>query len=327
MRRRNGACSCGSGERFKNCCGSYKDGPDPHASISDHDLLEALKRADDDGLTAGESPSARSIMNIGRALTTFGIGSFVLMGSNAPTIVTRAKRLNDSLFVPQALLGGAMHTGAYLFRDMFCQVYAPIAFGTTKIDIWQMVDLTDIQKQWLASSESDLACLVDQATDLLDFGYGWQEFGHQSNLDTRGNDLIWRAHAQLEAAATTATNGSSYHGTIQSSLLGTELALKAGLAALGTQDNELKDIGHNLKLAAKNLGKLKQDFDVDRVCRTLAKFPNFVDSRYNLPTPSSTETGHILMGAQYIASEVTRRFSERDVRRGNHEAPSRRYPA
>jgi hypothetical protein len=36
--------------------------------------------------------------------------------------------------------------------------------------------------------------------------------------------------------------------------------------------------------------------------------------------------GHILMGAQFIASEVTRQFSDRNCRSDNPSAPSRKYP-
>src|SRR5690606_15829484 len=135
----------------------------------------------------------------------------------------------------------------FLFRDMFCRLYAPIAFGTSHIDYWKMLDLSDLQKRWLVNSQESLDRFTDQAADILDFGYGSSEFGHARQLDPRGKDLIWRAHTQLEAAAATATSAYDYRGTIQSALLGTELALKAGLACVGVPDPELrsKKLGHN----------------------------------------------------------------------------------
>jgi hypothetical protein len=51
-----------------------------------------------------------------------------------------------------------------------------------------------------------------------------------------------------------------------------------------------------------------------------------VASRYDTPPPGRVETGHILMGAQFIASEVTRQFSDRNCRSDNPSAPSRKYP-
>jgi hypothetical protein len=62
------------------------------------------------------------------------------------------------------------------------------------------------------------------------------------------------------------------------------------------------------------------------VLRVVKIFPDFVASRYNLPAPNRVETGHILMGAQYVASEVTRQFSDRDARKGNPDMGKRRYP-
>lgn len=190
-----------------------------------------------------------------------------------------------------------------------------------------MVDLSDYQKTWMAESPEDVARLVDQAIDLLDFGYGWMEFGHGREIDPKGQSLIFRSHIQLEAAAATATSAYDYRGVIQSALLGTELALKAGLAAHGQTDEELRDIGHNLKKAATKLAALEDDFDIDRVIGVVRKFPDYVKSRYAGPQPDRTEAGHILMGAQYVASEVTRRFSDRDLRKNNSDSDTRSYPA
>jgi hypothetical protein len=221
-----------------------------------------------------------------------------------------------------------MHLGAYLFRDMFCRLYAPIAFGIAHIDFWKLIDLNDVQRQWLASIPEELDRFTDQAADILDFGYGWQEFGHGRTLDARGQDLIWRSHAQLEAAAATATSAYDFRGTVQSALLGAELALKAGLAALGISDAELRSraIGHDLKAAANRLAGLVPGLDLDRIQRVVALFPPYVASRYDTPPPGRVETGHILMGAQFIASEVTRQFSDRNCRSDNPSAPSRKYP-
>jgi hypothetical protein len=266
-------------------------------------------------------------MNIGRAMREFGLDSFPLAGVGVPPIVERAQEINKQLFVPKELQTGGLHLGAFLFRDMFCRLYAPIAFGSARIDFWKMIDLNDVQKRWLAASEEDIARLEDQAADVLDFGYGWIEFGQARNVDPRGANLIWRAHAQLEASAATATSAYDFRGTLQSALLGTELALKAGLASLGVPDADLKNLGHDLVRLAERLGELEPNFDAVRVSRVVATFPNFVTSRYHLPPPGRVETGHVLMGAQYVASEVTRQFSARDVRRQDPTLPPRRYPA
>ena len=271
-------------------------------------------------------PSARSILNVGKALEAFGIHT-VLMGRHAPPIVERTMALSNQLFMKKELQDGGLHLGAFLFRDMFCRLYAPIAFGECMIDFFKMVDLTDVQKGWLAETPVELARFVDQASDILDFGFGWSEFGHDRKLNARSTDLMWRSHVQLEAAAATATSAYDFRGTVQSALLGAELALKAGLAAHGATDKELRDIGHNLSAAADRLGGFEPLLDVARIKRVAAQMPDFVQSRYNTPPPGRVETGHILMGAQYIASEVTRQFTDRNCRACNPDAPPRTYPA
>jgi len=298
--------------------------------ISDEEMIEALKRADTVGRAKGEEPSARELMNVGRALGEFGVTSFRITGRDRPDIVQRAQELNRMLFMPRELQAGGVHLGAFLFRDMFCRMYAPIAFGRAHIDFWKLVDLNDFQKAWLASDEHDLARFTDQAADIIDFGYGFMEFGHGRSIDPRGNDLMWRAHAQLEAAAATATSAYDYRGTTQSAILGTELALKAGLAASGVSDKELssrKSIGHNLVAAAQKLGSLCPNFDADRVERVVSTFPDYVSSRYLDKPPSREETGHLIMGAQYVAAEVTRQFSDRNLRKNDPAFQRRQYPA
>lgn len=330
MTTRNDPCPCGSGKRFKHCHGSHAATRDAEVEVTDEVLVAALKRADDEGIRLGEEPPARSLQNIRRALREFGYESFVLMGQDTPKIVERAQKINDLLFLPKDLKAGGLHLGAFLFRDMFCRLYAPIAFGTAFIDFWQMLDLSDFQKHWLAEDEMSLARFRDQAADVLDFAYGSLEFGHGRQIDPRGTDLIWRAHVQLEAASATATAAFDYRGTVQSSLLGTELALKAGLAASGVSDLEMSrksKIGHSLEAAATRLADFCPNFDLDRVIRVVGTFPNLVASRYNLPAPTRKETGEILMGAQYVASEVTRQFSDRNGRLENPQNGMRQYPA
>lgn len=47
MTLRNAPCPCGSGSRLKHCCGALGDEGGDHMGITDADLLDALKRADD----------------------------------------------------------------------------------------------------------------------------------------------------------------------------------------------------------------------------------------------------------------------------------------
>lgn len=324
---RNRACECESGKKYKHCCGALSGPTDDYAGISDEELLGHVHAADDEGLAAAESPKQRAFQNVLRVLRCLNIDGVILVGRHAPPIVHRIHRANDLLFRPEDKQEGGIHLGAYMFRDIFSRLYVPLIFGSPQVDFSKLIDLSDYQKKSLDTDPVESARFLDQAVDLMDFGYGWMEFGHGRTIDPRASDLIFRSHVQLEAAAATATGAYDFRGTVQSALLGTELALKAGLAAHGISDKELRlKFGHDLAKAAQHLQSLEPVFDGGRVTRAVCAFPPYVSSRYAGAQPTRMEAGHILMSAQYVASEVTRRFSDRNLRADHPSMPERSYP-
>lgn len=301
---------------------------DLHAHITDEEIRKAVHAADDEGFANGEPPNKRSFENTLRVLKHFDIEGVILTGWGKAPIVSRIQAANSALFRKQDQAGGGIHLGAIMFRDLFARFEVPVIFGSPNIDILELVDLTEYQRGWLASDGSESERFQDQALDLLDFGYGMSEFGHGRSLPSLAGDLIFRSHIHLEAAAATVSGPFDFRGSMQSALLGSELALKAGLAAHGISEQELKrDYGHDQMKASKKLGELEADFDGDRVWRVVAAYPDYVATRYAGPQPTRLQVGHVLMGAQYAASEVTRRFSDRDIRRDNGSPGTRVYPA
>lgn len=322
---RNRICPCGSRQRYKHCCGAQSD-----SSIKPtNDQLEALAfEADDEGLSLGEEPNQRAFKNVLRVLERLGIDGVPLTGERCPEIVKRIHKANNRLFRPIDQREGGIHLGFFMFRDFFSRLYVPLAFGSGWIDFWKLLDLSEDQKLWMANDSEAMATFEDQSIDLIDFGYGFLEFGHTRTVTDQSKNLIYRAHVQLEAAAATAIYAYDYRGTLQSALLGAELALKAGLSCSGYSDSDLqKKIGHNLIKAATALGESETAFDADRVANAVLTFPNFVQSRYGGPQPDRREMGHILMKAQFIASEVTRTFTDRNLRASGSIAKLRRYPS
>jgi hypothetical protein len=321
---RNAECPCGSGHKFKHCCGA----PNDEAARPTAGELELLAiEADDEGLRLGEEPKQRAFTNILRMLTRLGVDGVALTGDHAPLIVRRVHAANDRLFRPQDKREGGIHLGFFMFRDLFSRLYVPLIFGQPELDFVKLLDLSDDQKKWLYSDNEAWLRFQDQAIDLLDFGYGFLEFGHSRPVNERAKELIYRCHVHLEAASATATSAYDFRGTLQSALLGAELALKAGLACHDISDVQLrKTYGHNLSKAAEALGGLEPAFDVERVTRAIISFPDFAQSRYGGPQPSRLETGHILMKAQFVASEVTRAFTDRDLRRDEATGTPRSYP-
>lgn len=321
--RRNEPCSCGMGFKFKHCCGAMS----PVASAkSDEKLALLAVEADDEGLASGEDPKQRAFKNILRILQRLRIEGVPIVGSRAPTIVKRVHAANDRLFRKTDMQEGGIHLGFFMFRDLYARFYVPVVFGSPEIDFLRLLDLSDEQKQWMGTDDDAVQRFEDQALDLFDFGYGFLDFGHSRPVSDKAKDLIYRAHVHLEAAAATATSAYNFRGTVQSALLGAELALKTGLACKGIDEKELRQtFGHDLQKAAIELAGFEPNFDADRVRRAVSEFPHFAQSRYDGPIPSRLETGEILMKAQYVASEVTRTFTDRNLRKSNPTRP-RTYP-
>lgn len=322
---RNQICPCGSRQKFKHCCGAFSaDALKP----TDSELEILAIEADDQGLLIGEEPKQRAFQNVLRMLGALGVDGVPLVGEQCPEIVKRVQSANDRLFRPIDKREGGIHLGFFMFRDLFSRLYVPIVFGSPNVDFVTLLDLSDDQKRWMSTDAAAMARFEDQAFDLFDFGYGCMEFGHNRPVPDQSKELIYRAHVQLEAAAATATSAYDYRGTLQSALLGAELALKAGLACNGYSDDNLRlKIGHDVVKAARALGECETNFDSDRVTNAVRTFPNFAQSRYGGPQPDRREMGHILMKAQFIASEVTRTFTDRNLRAGQPGAPTRTYPS
>lgn len=320
---RNRTCPCGSRQRFKHCCGAVSESA---LRPTNDELQELACEADDEGLALGEEPKQRSFKNVLRMLAKLGIDGVPVTGERAPEIVKRIHRANDRLFRPIDQREGGIHLGFFMFRDIFARFSVPMIFGSPFIDFWSLLDLSDDQKRWMATDNEAVARFEDQAIDLLDFGYGIREFGHTREVTDQSKELIFRAHIQLEAAAATATGAYDFRGTLQSALIAAELALKAGLSCNGHCDSDLRLIGHDLVKAARALGEHETTFDADRVIRAVQTFPNFVHSRYSGQQPDRREMGHILMKAQFIASEVTRTFTDRNMRADQDCPKARSYP-
>jgi hypothetical protein len=115
-------------------------------------------------------------------------------------------------------------------------------------------------------------------------------------------------------------------GAIQSALIGVELALKGGLAAIGADEKARRKHGHDLASAANAFACAKPDFDLSRVLGAIESLPPYVDNRYSSVQPGRAETGHIVMKVQYIAGEVMRQITNFSIRSVSTEPSERLYP-
>ena len=297
------------------------------ADPPDDELLLQVVLADRALFDAGVEINQRSIEVPRAVMSRLGYVSYVLAGAHTPPVLERIRAQFGRLYSKQDVAIGG-HIGVFMFRDVFARVAVPHAYGTVRINPLEFVELTDVQKRVLSCEPSSLAWYHDQFADLFDLQYG---IGELKNLYAK-NELVDRllnlCRLHLHAAAAIVTGGYDHRGAVQSALLASELALKSLAAAKGLRESEIKDsFGHN---AGKLLNFLEPQWptlDAARVRRVVDAQPAYVPNRYSKEQPKRATVGHIIMGVQFLAAEVTRQISGRDFRRDGGNAWQRQYPA
>ncbi|MCG2642434.1 MULTISPECIES: hypothetical protein [Bradyrhizobium] len=293
--------------------------------VSDDALLLMVVKADEDLFAAGEDIRQRQF-NVPRVvMRQLGYASFVMFGPNTP-LPDRIRAQFARLYSAHDLaLGG--HIGVFMFRDVFARVGVPHIYGRAAIVPMEHVELTDIQKRILANEPDTFDAYHDQFADLFDLEYGIRELRApyaQIELVERFLNLS-RLH--LHGAAAVLTGGYDFRGAVQSALLATELALKALAAATGLDEDDIKDeYGHRIDRLINYLESKWPAFDAARARRVTEAQPRYVGNRYAKDQPKRVEVGHTVMGAQYLAGEVTRQLSDRDFKKGVGEPWPRKYP-
>lgn len=287
---RNETCICGSGLRFKHCCGALLkgqpgvDGPLPEGAT----VLQLVLEADEDGLQNGEEPKGRAMKSVLRiAHRIRPQGGTILIGPEAPPFMRRVHDLIGSLYRPADIGMGSLHVGAIMFRDIFARIDIPIAWGSLSLDPLRQSDLTPAQQRWLCSRPMDYAIFYDQFLDLTDFAYGLDDLKNMQSIPEVTKTYLNLAHFQLEAAAATVTAQCDLRGAIQSSLLAAELSLKAAILTRGIPEEKLRrSFGHDYKKMIDYLRVQESSIDHKRVLRVVEKFPIFVTNRYSKDQPT-----------------------------------------
>lgn len=213
-----------------------------------------------------------------------------------------------------------------MFRDVFARISIPLGYGRMSVDPFQLTDLSEAQLRWLGSRPKDVAIFLDQFIDIFDFAGILGRLGDYKTLPKEAQEIFQLASFQLQAAAAALSVAFDFRGAIQSSLIGAELSLKAGLAAQGANEEARRKHGHNLTSAAKAFSAGRPSFDLDRVLRTIERLPQYVENRYSHEQPDRVAVGHIVMGAQFIAGEVARQIGEYSVRTAMKPPVERVYP-
>jgi hypothetical protein len=296
------------------------------ADVSDEQLLKLILRTDDELMSEGVSPSQRTVHIIPRVMEQLGFRDFVFLGTGAPEISKKIASIHQSLYRRQDIAAGGVHGGIFMFRDVFVRIDVPIIYGQVTIDPLALAQFNPMQVRWIQNRPDDFKMFIDQFIDIFDFAGGIATMADYKRPPNNVMDTIWLATFQFQAAAATLSAAFDTRGAIQSSLIGAELALKSGLTFAGISESARRAHGHNLVSAATEFSKSQSNFDIDRVSATIKRLPPYVANRYSPVQPNRKETGHIAMGAQYIAGEVMRQMTGHSVRSALVDFPKRTYP-
>jgi hypothetical protein len=214
--------------------------------LSDDQLLQIVIKVDTEMFRAGVDIRRRQLEVPFNVMKQIGYTGFVIAGEGAPPVLKRIHRSFQALYRDQDIAIGG-HLGVFMYRDIFARIAIPTAYGRVKITPLDHVELTDIQKRTLSNEPEELEAFHDQFADIRDLEYGKSELkSPYANLEV-ADRFINLSRLHLHAAAAIVTGGYDYRGAVQSSLLATELALKAGAAAQSLTEKRIKDtFGHNL---------------------------------------------------------------------------------
>jgi hypothetical protein len=294
--------------------------------VSDKELLDLIIEADEEALSEGRSPKQRGMAVVSKVMKKLGYASFVMAGAGTAPVVQRILDIHRSLYRGSDLAIGGIHGGVFMFRDVFGRISIPFGYGQMSVNPFQLTNLTDTQLRWLNSRPQDVAIFLDQFIDIFDFAGALGRLGDYKMLPKEAHQIFRLASFQLQAAAAALSVAFDFRGAIQSSLIGAELTLKAGLAAQGADEDARRKHGHDLASAAKAFAKEGRTFDLDRVLKTVQRLPQYVENRYSPEQPDRVEVGQIAMGAQFIAGEVTRQVTEFSIRSAMKPHVPRVYP-
>jgi hypothetical protein len=95
---------------------------------------------------------------------------------------------------------------------------------------------------------------------------------------------------------------------------------------MGVNDKARRKHGQDLASAATAFSVTQPLFDLQRFLATVKRLLPYVKNRYSSSQPNRVETGHIVMGAQYLAAEVMRQITGYSIRSALTPAQQRVYP-
>lgn len=287
-----------------------------HTTITDQELFGLILSVEDQLDAEGMDPKDRSFHGPNRVMTRLGYESYVVGGVGTPPVLERIRSIQKTLYRSKDTGVGGIHGGAFMFRGIATKIYIPIIYGRVGINPLDLCDLTDDQKRWLGSRDSDLAAYIDTFADLFDFAAALAPMGGYKYPPKDCIPLLGLASFHFQAAGAVLCNAFDERGCIQSAIIATELTLKGALRGKGASEEDLKKLSHRLSDLVAETAKSWTGFNGEKALNKLASFPPYVENRYSEAQPTRREAGNIVMAAQFIAGETLRAISGGDFRAG-----------
>lgn len=283
---------------------------------SDEDIFKLIHRFEDELEEQKVDPSKRSWEVPHLVMKALGYEDFVLgVPSISDRLFERVRGIHQTFYRPKDIGVGGLHGGVFMFRGIATWIYIPIIFGTCAVNSLDLCDLSENQKIWLQGRSTDFDMYNSTFHDLFDFAGAIGNLEGYDRPPEASMSLLRLAAFHHQAAAATLCSAFDVRGCVQSSILATEMAMKASILSKGVNMDEIKNkYRHNLQ---KLLGKFIEYFpnaNISRMSESIKSFPQFVENRYSQDQPTRREAGRIAMEAQFISGEVARALTSGSVK-------------
>lgn len=284
-----------------------------YVSDGELDLNSLVMEIDTDLIKEGVEPLQRPLHACMRIADKIGITFSVEAEKDG--FAEAVHFVYESLYRPADLYMPPMHIGTLMFRDIFLPLKIPVVFGTVEVDPIKSLDgVPENTLRWIFQSDDAAYTFIDQWIDLFDFVYSLDDISKLKNHPDQAIEFWQLAKQQLEGAAATLLGSIDKYTVIQNSIIAMELLLKGALSARGTPSSKVRSYGHRMNELVTEACKLMPNSDHDRVNLAIGRTPPLVERRYQAKDYKRTEIGQVMMDAQFIAGEILRQFSDRDMR-------------
>lgn len=114
--------------------------------LSDDEIFQLVNHADAELFRAGMEVKQRQWEVPRAVMKKFGYVGYVMFAPESPPILDKIQRAFNAIYRQQDLAIGG-HIGVYMYRNVFVKINVPHIFGNVKIDPFQFVEMTDLQKR------------------------------------------------------------------------------------------------------------------------------------------------------------------------------------